>query len=195
MKANIIYPTLVEQTYKHFRSMGIQASKDEIYKEMVSNGLIDQLGDPTPQAIKEGFVSVLNVEHKTLREFKNEFAVFKRYPTEEFYQADNIWYISLEIAEDVAKKLKKDKYNDDQFKQVTTYYDFRNYDDPKTIGEFKGINHPIYSRYDDEHFHLVDGKVCIDSIVVRDMANRVINGDIKGDYEGAKAILADLDNI
>lgn len=55
---NIIYPPLVEQafeiTQKVDRLKGI--SKAELYKELVSEGLLDENGNPTKMALEQGLV-------------------------------------------------------------------------------------------------------------------------------------------
>ena len=54
MNFNIKYPPLVEQAYSYFLSIGLHPNKDKIYKMLVDEGMIDELGNPTQRAIDKG---------------------------------------------------------------------------------------------------------------------------------------------
>ena len=58
MNFNIKYPPLVEQAYSHFLSIGLRPNKDKLYKMLVDEGMIDELGNPTQRAINEGLVEI-----------------------------------------------------------------------------------------------------------------------------------------
>ena len=58
MNFNIKYPPLIEQAYSHFLSIGLHPNKDKLYKMLVDEGMIDELGNPTQRAINEGLVEV-----------------------------------------------------------------------------------------------------------------------------------------
>ena len=70
MNFNIKYPPLVEQAYSHFLSIGLRPNKDKLYKMLVDEGMIDELGNPTQRAINEGLVEVAG--NNPIERFKAE---------------------------------------------------------------------------------------------------------------------------
>lgn len=181
---NIIYPPLVEQSYQFMLKQGIDVTKAEVYKMMVKEGVITQTGDPTKKAIKQGLVSEFSREHRTLKEFKREYPIFKHYPSKEFTQQEGVWYVSQKIIADVEQVLKKNNCDRDTFIQIQTYFDFRNYDNPHaSIAETKGVFHPLYTPYPEEAFRIVDGLVAIPQSIVEDIARRVETGEIEANVD------------
>lgn len=54
---NVQYPPLVEQAYNYMLSQGnVQVTKQEVYKMMVSSGMLNEDGTPTKKALKMGLV-------------------------------------------------------------------------------------------------------------------------------------------
>ena len=70
MNFNIKYPPLVEQAYSHLLSIGLYPNKDKLYKMLVDEGMIDELGNPTQRAINEGLVEVAG--NNPIERFKAE---------------------------------------------------------------------------------------------------------------------------
>lgn len=177
---NIIYPPLVEESYKFILEQGIDVPKAEVYKMLVKKGVITQTGEPTKEAIKQGIVAEFNRGHRTLKEFKREYPIFKHYPSKEFTQQEGIWYVSQKIIADIEQMLKKNNCDRDTFTQVKTYFYFRNYDNPHaSIAETKGVFHPLFTQYPDEAFRIVDGLVAVPQSIVEDIARRAKTGEIK----------------
>ncbi|MFG5501770.1 hypothetical protein ACFJYO_15370, partial [Enterococcus faecalis] len=73
---NIVYPSLVEQSYQFMCEQGIEVTKAEVYKMMIQEGLLTETGNPTNEAIRQGLVTEFNQAHATLAEFKKEYPVF-----------------------------------------------------------------------------------------------------------------------
>ena len=82
MKFNIKYPPLVEQAYSYFLSIGLHPNKDKLYKMLVDEGMIDELGNPTQQAINEGLVEVAS--NNPIERFKAENPLVAHIPDEHF---------------------------------------------------------------------------------------------------------------
>lgn len=185
----VIYPTLVEQSYQLFKAQGTELSKDKVYKILVANGMIDAKGEPTKKAISEGLVAVFNREHSSLKEFRKEHPVFDKYDDDMFIQFDSIWYISSEIASDLSERVDSLSLTPDEVNQVSSYYQMRNYENPQTIGEFKGTHFPTFFDIDDTHFNFVDNRLCLDVDAVVISCHKVINGEVEGNVESAEQLL------
>ena len=87
MNFNIKYPPLVEQAYSHFLSIGLRPNKDKLYKMLVDEGMIDELGNPTQQAINEGLVEVAS--NNPIERFKAENPLVAHIPDEHFKVQNN----------------------------------------------------------------------------------------------------------
>lgn len=87
MNFNIKYPPLVEQAYSHFLSIGLHPNKDKLYKMLVDEGMIDELGNPTQRAIDEGLVEVAS--NNPIERFKAENPLFAHIPDEHFKVQNN----------------------------------------------------------------------------------------------------------
>lgn len=87
MNFNIKYPPLVEQAYSHFLSIGLRPNKDKLYKMLVDEGIIDELGNPTQQAINEGLVEVAS--NNPIERFKTENPLVAHIPNEHFKVQNN----------------------------------------------------------------------------------------------------------
>ena len=87
MNFNIKYPPLVEQAYSHFLSIGLRPNKDKLYKMLVDEGIIDELGNPTQQAINEGLVEVAS--NNPIERFKAENPLVAHIPDEHFKVQNN----------------------------------------------------------------------------------------------------------
>lgn len=191
----VIYPTLVEQSYQLFKAQGTELSKDKVYKILVANGMIDEKGEPTKKAISEGLVAVFNREHSSLKEFRKEHPVFDKYDDDMFIQFDSIWYISSEIASDLSERINSLNLTPYEVNQVSSYYQMRNYENPQTIGEFKGAHFPTFSDIDDTHFHFVDNRLCLDVDAVVISCHKVINGEVEGNVESAEQLLNKISEL
>lgn len=191
----VIYPALVEQSYQLFKAQGTELSKDKVYKILIANGMINEKGEPTKKAISEGLVAVFNREHSSLKEFRKEYPVFDKYSDDMFIQFDNIWYISSEIASSLSERINSLSLTPDEVNQISSYYQMRNYENPQTIGEFKGAHFPTFSDIDDSHFHFVDNQLCLDVEAVTISCNKVINGEVEGNVESAEQLLLKISEL
>lgn len=191
----VIYPPLVEQSYQLFKAQGTELSKDKVYKVLIANGMINERGEPTKKAVSEGLVAVFNREHLSLTEFRKEYPVFDKYSDDMFIQFDGIWYVSSEIIPSLSERINSLSLTPDEVNQVSSYYQMRNYENPQTIGEFKGVYFPVFSDIDDSHFHYVDDQLCLDVAAVIISCNKVINGEIEGDVESAEQLLLKISEL
>ncbi|MCD7133155.1 hypothetical protein [Limosilactobacillus balticus] len=87
MNFNIKYPPLVEQAYSHLLSIGLYPNKDKLYKTLVDEGMIDELGNPTQRAIDEGLVEVAG--NNPIERFKAENPLIAHVPDEHFKVRNN----------------------------------------------------------------------------------------------------------
>lgn len=185
---NIIYPSLVEQAYAFAKAQGAEVTKEEIYKMQVKEGILTETGEPTQKAIDEGFITSYNQTHDTLKQFKREYPIFKDYPKSEFTQQEEIWYVSKKVLENIVAVA--DSLGYDETQQISTYMDFRNYDNPHgSIAETKGVYHPLYTPYADSLFQLVNGKVAIPQSVIEDIVRRANVGDLDIEVEKLEQLL------
>ncbi|MDT2735943.1 hypothetical protein P7H00_02190 [Enterococcus pseudoavium] len=193
----IIYPPLVEQSYQFITQQGIKVSKAEVYQMMVQEGMLTQTGEPTKKALEQGIVTEYKQQHRTLKEFKQAYPIFKGYPVKEFTQQDGIWYVSQDVIADIQAILDANNCDVDIFNQINTYFNFRNYDNPHgSIAEIKGVYHPLYTSYDDSMFQFVNGQVAIPKEVMADIIQRCDEGKLDVDrdtVEGFKHLLAQME--
>ncbi|MDD1406481.1 hypothetical protein PSA85_03655 [Limosilactobacillus reuteri] len=87
MNFNIKYPPLVEQAYSHFLSIGLHPNKDKLYKMLVDEGMIDELGNPTKSAIDKDLIAVAG--DNPIERFKAENPLMAHIPDEHFKVQDN----------------------------------------------------------------------------------------------------------
>ena len=87
MKFNVKYPMLVEQAYNQLIAGGLKPRKDKLYKMLVDEGMIDELGNPTQRAINEGLVEVAG--NNPIERFKAENPLFAHIPDEHFKVQNN----------------------------------------------------------------------------------------------------------
>ncbi|EPH95399.1 hypothetical protein D922_01240 [Enterococcus faecalis 06-MB-DW-09] len=195
----IIYPPLVEQAFQFIVSQGIDATKDELYKKMVEDGMLTETGNPTKKAIDQGIVAEYKQKHKTLSEFKKAYPIFENYETSEFTQQAGIWYVSQKVIDDIHSILKRNDCDIDTLNQIKTYFGYRNYDYPHgSIPETKGVYHPLYTPYDDSMFRIVDGLVTIPKEVMADILYRCEIGELEVDpdtVEGFKNLLESMEDF
>ncbi|MGX2945876.1 hypothetical protein [Enterococcus alishanensis] len=193
----VIYPPLVEQSYQFITQQGIRTTKAEVYQMMVAEGMLTQTGEPTKKALEQGIVTEYKQQHRTLKEFKKEYPIFKSYPVKEFTQQDGVWYVSQKVIVDIQAILDANNCDIDIFNQINMYFNFRNYDDPhESIAEIKGVYHPLYTPYDDSMFVFVNGQVAIPKEVMTDIIRRCDKGELDVDrevVEGFKQLLAQME--
>ncbi len=193
----IIYPPLVEQSYQFITQQGIVVTKAEVYQMMVSEGMLTQTGEPTKKALEQGIVTEYKQQHRTLKEFKQEYPIFRGYPVKEFTQQAGVWYVSQEVIADIQAILDVNNCDVDTFNQIDMYFKFRNYDDPHgSIAEIKGVYHPLYTPYDDSMFQIVDGQVAVPQEVLADIIRRCDDHELNVDrdtLEGFKHLLAQME--
>src|SRR5699024_12504495 len=82
IKFNVKYPMLVEQAYSHFLSIGLHPNKDKLYKMLVDEGMLDELGNPTQRASNEGLVEVAG--NNPIERFKAETVFVAHIPAGHF---------------------------------------------------------------------------------------------------------------
>ena len=87
MNFNIKYPPLDEQAYSHLLSIGLYPNKDKLYKTLVDEEMIDELGNPTQRAIDEGLVEVAG--NNPIERFKAENPLIAHVPDEHFKVRNN----------------------------------------------------------------------------------------------------------
>ena len=87
MNFNIKYPPLIEQAYSHFLSIGLHPNKDKLYKMLVDEGMINELGNPTQRAIDKGLVEVAS--NNPIERFKAENPLVAHIPDEHFKVQNN----------------------------------------------------------------------------------------------------------
>lgn len=185
---NIIYPSLVEQAYAFAKAQGVKVTKEEMYKMQVKEGFLTETGAPTQKAIDEGLVASYSQTHDTLKQFKHEYPIFKDYPKSEFTQQEGIWYVSKKVLEDIVSVA--DSLGYDETQQISTYMNFRNYDNPHgSIAETKGVYHPLYTPYEDSLFQIVDGKVAVPRCVIEDIVRRANVGDLDIEVQKLEQLL------
>lgn len=191
----VIYPPLVEQSYQFITQQGIETTKAEVYQMMVQEGMLTQTGEPTKKALEQGIVTEYKQQHRTLKEFKQEYPIFKVYPTKEFTQQEGVWYVSQDILNHFGDITETLDYDESQ--QLATYFNFRNYDDPHgSIAEVKGVYHPLYTQYDNSMFQIVNGQVAVPREVMADIVSRCERGELNVKFEvleGFKHLLEQLD--
>lgn len=102
----IIYPELVEQSHAYLLSRGVAVSKDVVYRNMIKFHLIDQNGQPTQKAIREGLVSETN-DPNSLALFKARNPLFLPYDDRHFTWVAKLqeWAADLYVAKDVSKRI------------------------------------------------------------------------------------------
>ena len=88
MKFNIKYPMLVEQAYNQLIAGGLKPRKDKLYKMLVDEGMIDELGHPTQAAIDSGLVE--NAGDNPIKQLKAENPYLASIPNQHFMVKDGL---------------------------------------------------------------------------------------------------------
>lgn len=81
MKIN--YPPLVEQAYSFLTANGLEIGKDELYKKLVKEGMIDETGAPTQAALKDGLVRTVSSD-ELIHQFKTTYPFLESIPDKHF---------------------------------------------------------------------------------------------------------------
>lgn len=68
----IKYPMLVEQSYKFLKEAGFEVTKAEVYRKMIEANIIDRNGNPTDEAIREGWVKNYDADNP-IQKFKHDY--------------------------------------------------------------------------------------------------------------------------
>ena len=63
---------LVEQSYKSLKEAGFEVTKAEVYRKMIEANIIEQNGNPTDEAIKEGWVKNYDADNP-IQKFKQDY--------------------------------------------------------------------------------------------------------------------------
>lgn len=82
MKFNIKYPILVEQAYNRMIADGFKPSKDKLYRLLVEDGMIDELGNATQAAMDSGLIEPAGDD--PIKQFKAENPVMASIPDQHF---------------------------------------------------------------------------------------------------------------
>lgn len=73
---------LVEQAYNQLIAGGLKPRKDKLYKVLVDEGMIDELGNPTQAALDDGLVEIAGDD--PIKQFKAENPVMANIPDQHF---------------------------------------------------------------------------------------------------------------
>jgi hypothetical protein len=106
---NIIYPSLVEESYQIALAHGVHKTKAQIYKTLVKSGMIDPNGDPTESALKAGLVSEYsrvddgNYQATSLAVFKQDNPMYAGYADSHFtWLDDQGWAVDAFVVRGIA---------------------------------------------------------------------------------------------
>lgn len=110
MKFKVEYPPLVEQGYELLKKTQPSITKQEVYKQMVDCNMIDEEGNPTDFAIKEGLVESVSNESipddSPTQDDADLLAVFGRMKPEDFKEIDGTDQFAIEV-KPLAKAIKE----------------------------------------------------------------------------------------
>lgn len=110
MKFKVEYPPLVEQGYEFLKKIQPSITKQEVYKQMVVCNMIDEEGNPTDFAIKEGLVESVPNENipddSPTQDDTDLLAVFGRMKPEDFKEIDGTDQFAIEV-KPLAKAIKE----------------------------------------------------------------------------------------
>lgn len=191
-----IYPSLVEQAYLFSKEQGILMDKAELYKHMVEEGFIDENGDATKLAIDTGLITVYEEsKDMSLRDFKKNYKSFRKYPKKYFTFEAGYWYLSKTILDEFVKQMESETILEDDLADFQIYYKNRNYENPKTIEELRGVYYPLYEGVEDFDFiYTKKGEIAITNHGLIQVSKNVLSGLFPGgDKKSAQEFLNEND--
>lgn len=88
----IIYPSLIEEAYRHSKKFHPEITKEAIYRHFYEAGLIKENGDPTEKALSEGVVKDYTEDWDlTFEEFLMIYPVFRSFDSKHFKKIEHFW--------------------------------------------------------------------------------------------------------
>lgn len=110
MEMNIEYPAMVEQGLEILTSMGIDTTKDQVYKRMIEMGMIDQTGQPTQVAIDAGLVEMRETNYQpiTLATVKQAYPEYQQFDDSHFFETEHGWAADAYVVRTLANQCLHD---------------------------------------------------------------------------------------
>ena len=120
---SIIYPPLVEQAVTELAAGEpiTAAYQAQVYRALVKDQIIDEFGNPTQQALQQGWVTeVVEKSDLTWREFIELYPVFGNF-AEDFKKLDGFWEVTLEFKIFLIHELKGAAFTEIEKQQIQDF--------------------------------------------------------------------------
>lgn len=121
---NIIYPPLVEEAIQFYcpNQELTFSEKAGIYRELLAKEIILPNGQPTPKALRNGWVKDYYEEEKlSFTEFLELYPLFAAYDEGLFVQVQGFWEIPMEVRTDLLAKLQDPYCSYEEKIQIEAY--------------------------------------------------------------------------
>ncbi|MFT8727396.1 MAG: hypothetical protein ABF807_05765 [Liquorilactobacillus nagelii] len=120
---SIIYPPLVEQAVTELAAGEpiTAAYQAQVYRALVKDQIIDEFGNPTQQALQQGWVTeVVEKSDLTWREFIELYPVFGNF-AQDFKKLDGFWEVTLEFKNFLIHELKGAAFTEIEKQQIQDF--------------------------------------------------------------------------
>lgn len=121
--SSIIYPPLVEQAVKELAAGEpiTAAYQAQVYRALVEDKIIDEFGNPTQQALQQGWVvEIVEQPDLTWQEFTELYPFFAKF-AQNFKKLDGFWEISLEFKNFLIHELGRTTFTEIEKQQIQDY--------------------------------------------------------------------------
>lgn len=117
----IIYPPLVEESFAYWGGTDSQ-EKGAVYQQMVAKGIITETGEPTMEALEQGWVKAYDeAENLSFADFLILYPVFQKMDPTVFQLIEGFWEIPVSLKEQLECQLKAGLFDYDAVVQLTEY--------------------------------------------------------------------------
>lgn len=119
----IIYPPLIEEGFSYLLGQKQEVdNKADLYRLMVDKGIVSETGEPTDDAIVQGWIKKFDeTEGLSFESFLEIYPVFQRYDSDLFQQIDGFWEIPLSLKDQILQELSEGIFDYDEEVQLKEY--------------------------------------------------------------------------
>ena len=122
----IIYPSLIEEAYRHSKKFHPEITKEAIYRHFYEAGLIKENGDPTEKALSEGVVKDYTEDWDlTFEAFLAIYPVFRSFDPKHFKKINYFWEMDLALQEKILDQWEQETFTEEEIIDLTAFFEER----------------------------------------------------------------------
>ncbi|MGY3765223.1 hypothetical protein ACWOAH_01510 [Vagococcus vulneris] len=123
---NIIYPPIVEDTYRSLKTFDRDITIQQVYHILLKSKIIDECGQPTSYALNRGLVyEYTETADMMFEDFLKVYPVFNKLSAEKFKLIDGFW--EMPVSEKVKLQTSIDNFQltYDELAQLDAFFENR----------------------------------------------------------------------